>query len=204
MRGILIKPVSSRGHSGEDLEIVLCRSSSIPHQAIHGFQIRYAISVFPHYYVLCSNMVIYVDLNVSYTSCSPLDQSPHASEEEPRWKFPHLGNCYVQSFLVFFSIFSMLRRFSSREESYTEICEGIYVGGWPSSPDKLPPGDPAIVDSTCEFPRASHSAGNAYFCVPTWDTGSPQPSEFEMAVLWACRKREQKRPVFVHCAYGMT
>ena len=36
VRGILIKPVSSRGHSGEDLEIlrsfVLCRSSSIPHQ----------------------------------------------------------------------------------------------------------------------------------------------------------------------------
>ena len=68
MRGILIKPVSSRGHSGEDLEIVLCRSSSIPHQAIHGFQIRYATSVFLHYYyALCSNMVIYVDLNVSYS-----------------------------------------------------------------------------------------------------------------------------------------
>ena len=36
VRGILIKPVSSRGHSGEDLEIlrsfVLCRTSSIPHQ----------------------------------------------------------------------------------------------------------------------------------------------------------------------------
>ena len=35
------------------------------------------------------------------------------------------------------------------------------------------------------------------------DTRSPQPSEIKMAVRWACRKREQKRPVFVHCTYGM-
>ncbi|RVW58570.1 Uncharacterized protein YnbD [Vitis vinifera] len=110
--------------------------------------------------------------------------------------------CSVHS-CILFDCFPILRRFSNREEPYTEIYEGIYVGGWPSSPDNLPPGDPAIVDCTCEFPRASHSVGNAYLCVPTWDTRSPQPSEIEMAVRWACRKREQKRPIFVHCAYGM-
>ncbi|GMN61053.1 hypothetical protein TIFTF001_030137 [Ficus carica] len=44
---------------------------------------------------------------------------------------------------------------------------------------------------------------NAYLCVPTWDTRSPQPADIELAVKWACWKREQQRPVFVHCAYGM-
>ena len=105
MRGILIKPVSSRGHSGEDLEILrsfLCRFSSIPHQAIHGFQIRYAISVFLHYYVLCSNMVIYVDLNVSY-----ILHMSKCSFNRPFWSYPQFWSkaLFDFVFLVSFPIF---------------------------------------------------------------------------------------------------
>ena len=98
----------------------------------------------------------------------------------------------------------MIRRFVSREEPYTEICEGVFVGGWPSSPDRLPPGNPAIIDCTSELPRKPEFLKNAYMCIPTWDTRAPEPSEIESALKWACRKRAQGVPVFIHCAYGMS
>lgn len=99
-------------------------------------------------------------------------------------------------------MFSTLRRLLSQEEPYSEICEDVYVGGWPSSIDKFPPRNPAIIDCTCEFPRKSELSSNGYLCIPTWDTRSPQPSEIESAVKWACRKRALGVPVFIHCAYG--
>ena len=86
----------------------------------------------------------------------PLINLPMLLGKNPDGSFPIWAIVMFSPFLYFLRFCSMLRRFSSREESYTEICEGIYVGGWPSSPDKLPPGDPAFVDGTCEFPRASH------------------------------------------------
>ncbi|KAJ6901627.1 hypothetical protein NC651_019412 [Populus alba x Populus x berolinensis] len=92
--------------------------------------------------------------------------------------------------------------FTSGEEPYNEICEGVYVGGWPYSVDKLPPGNPAIIDCTCEFPRKEEFKGRSYLCLPTWDTRAPQPGEIESAVEWASRKRAQNVPVFIHCAYG--
>ncbi|KAH7536936.1 hypothetical protein FEM48_Zijuj03G0039100 [Ziziphus jujuba var. spinosa] len=117
--------------------------------------------------------------------------------------FPIWSIVLFSPYLYFVRVFSTLRRLFSGEAPYSEISDGLYVGGWPSSPDRLPPGNPAIVDCTCEFPRRSEFLGHAYFCIPTWDTRAPQPHEIESAVKWACRKREQNRPVFVHCAYGM-
>ncbi|KAL5568607.1 hypothetical protein UlMin_025182 [Ulmus minor] len=116
--------------------------------------------------------------------------------------FPIWALVIFSPYLFFVRGFSALRRLFSGEAPYSEIVDGVYVGGWPSSPDKLPPGNPAIVDCTCEFPRMSEFGKHAYFCVPTWDTRSPEPAAIESAVKWACRKREQNRPVFVHCAYG--
>ncbi|KAI7746126.1 hypothetical protein M8C21_026620, partial [Ambrosia artemisiifolia] len=67
----------------------------------------------------------------------------------------------------------------------------------------MPPGNPAVVDCTCELPRVFRvSGGNGYLCVPVWDTRAPDPGAIENAVRWACRKRSQNVPVFVHCAYG--
>ncbi|KAF8397895.1 hypothetical protein HHK36_016820 [Tetracentron sinense] len=106
-------------------------------------------------------------------------------------------------FLYFVRIFGWLRRLRSKEPPYTEICEGLYVGGWPYSVDTLPPGDPAVIDCTCELPRSEVIMRNAYLCIPTWDTRAPQPGEIESAVGWACRKRAQKRPVFIHCAFAI-
>uniref|UniRef100_A0A803NVX5 Tyrosine specific protein phosphatases domain-containing protein n=1 Tax=Cannabis sativa TaxID=3483 RepID=A0A803NVX5_CANSA len=116
--------------------------------------------------------------------------------------FPLWAMVIFSPYLYFVRGFSALRRLFSGEAPYSEICDGLYVGGWPSSPDKLPPGNPAIIDCTCELPRMSEFSGHTYLCVPTWDTRSPQPADIETAVKWACRKRELKRPVFVHCAYG--
>lgn len=123
--------------------------------------------------------------------------------KNPDGSFPIWSIIMFSPYLYFVRFFSMLRRFFSGEEPYSEICEGVYVGGWPYSLDNLPPGNPAIIDCTCEFPRISELKGHSYFCVPTWDTRAPQPGEIESAVKWACRKRAQNRPIFVHCAYGM-
>lgn len=132
----------------------------------------------------------------------PFINLPLLLGKNPDGTFPIWSLIMFSPFLYFVRIFSAIRRLLSKEDPYTEIFEGIYVGGWPSSADKLPPGNPAIVDCTCEFPRKLEVSGNAYLCVPTWDTRAPQPAEIESAVKWACRKRAQKRPVFVHCAYG--
>ncbi|OMO92606.1 hypothetical protein COLO4_17444 [Corchorus olitorius] len=116
--------------------------------------------------------------------------------------FPIWSNIMFFPYLCFARAFSMLRRFFSGEEPYSEICEGLYVGGWPSSLSLLPPNNPAIIDCTAEFPRVMELKGHSYLCVPTWDTRSPQPEHIESAVKWACRKRAQNQPVFIHCAYG--
>lgn len=114
--------------------------------------------------------------------------------------FPFLSLLIFSPYIYFVRIFSLLRRLRSREAPYSEVHDGIYVGAWPSSPRMLPPGDPAIVDCTCEFPRVT--SGLPYRCIPTWDTRSPQPADIESAVKWACRQRDLNRPIFVHCAYG--
>lgn len=117
--------------------------------------------------------------------------------------FPIWSIILFSPYIYFVRIFSALRRLNSGEEPYSEVCEGLYVGGWPNSMTTLPPGNPAIIDCTCEFPKLKEFEGHSYLCVPTWDTRSPQPGEIESAVKWGCRKRAQNRPVFVHCAYGM-
>ncbi|KAJ4720587.1 Dual specificity phosphatase protein [Melia azedarach] len=116
--------------------------------------------------------------------------------------FPIWSIIMFSPYIYFVRTFSILRRLSSGEEPYSEVSEGLYVGGWPSSPSKLPPGNPAIIDCTCEFPKIKELEGHSYLCVPTWDTRAPRPGEIESAVKWACRKRAQNRPIFVHCAYG--
>lgn len=123
--------------------------------------------------------------------------------KNPDGSIPIWSIIMFSPYLVLVRIFSILRRLTSGEEPYHEICEGVYVGGWPYSPEKLPPGDPAIIDCTCELPRKSEFKGHPYLCIPTWDTRAPQPGDIESAVKWACRKRAQNRPVFIHCAYGV-
>ena len=117
--------------------------------------------------------------------------------------FPLFSLIIFSPYIYFVRVFSVLRRLRSGEPPYTQVHDSLYVGGWPSSPRMLPPGDPAIVDCTCEFPRVKDfTAGLPYRCIPTWDTRSPQPADIESAVKWASRQRDLNRPIFIHCAYG--
>uniref|UniRef100_A0A6V7QYA3 Tyrosine specific protein phosphatases domain-containing protein n=1 Tax=Ananas comosus var. bracteatus TaxID=296719 RepID=A0A6V7QYA3_ANACO len=63
-------------------------------------------------------------------------------------------------------------------------------------------GGPAVIDCTCELPRSSFIPKDEYLCIATWDTRSPSPSQIESAVRWACRKRAERKPIYVHCAFG--
>lgn len=134
----------------------------------------------------------------------PYVNLPMILGKNPDGSFPIWSIIMFSPYLFFVRFFSLLRRFTSGEDPYTEICDGVFVGGWPFSAVSLPPGDPAIIDCTCELPRKSEFKRNSYLCIPTWDTRAPQPGEIESAVKWACRKRAQNKPVFIHCAYGIT
>ena len=116
--------------------------------------------------------------------------------------FPLWSWIMFSPFLLFIHMFVLLRRFVKNEPLYTEIADGVFVGGWPSSVEHLPPCDPAVIDCTCELPKSPTLSNNAYLCVATWDTRAPQPSQIESAVRWAMRKRSQNKAIYVHCAYG--
>lgn len=95
------------------------------------------------------------------------------------------------------------KRKQTSEPVYTEVTQGIYVGGWPFQPSDVPPGNPAIIDCTCELPRSECVKDLPYMCIPTWDSRAPLSKDIQEAVQWASDKRTQeKRPVFVHCAFG--
>ncbi|KAI4295063.1 hypothetical protein MLD38_040671 [Melastoma candidum] len=142
-----------------------------------------------------------VALLVSLASL-PLINLPLLLGKNQDGSFPMWALIVFSPYIYFVRVFSILRRLRSGEDPYSEICDGVYVGGWPASANMLPPGDPAIIDCTCEFPRLRELSKHSYLCVPTWDTRSPSPGQIESAVKWACRKRALNKPVFIHCAYG--
>ncbi|XP_020106581.1 uncharacterized protein LOC109722835 [Ananas comosus] len=117
-------------------------------------------------------------------------------------RFPLWSKLIFAPFLLLVRAYVYVRRLKSKEPVYNEISEGLYVGGWPYSLDQLPPGGPAVIDCTCELPRSSFIPKDEYLCIATWDTRSPSPSQIESAVRWACRKRAERKPIYVHCAFG--
>lgn len=117
-------------------------------------------------------------------------------------KFPLWSKILFFPFLFPVRVYVLYKRLKSREPIYNEISDGLYVGGWPSSKKDLPPGNPAVIDCTCELPRSSFIAEGAYLCLPTWDTRAPQPKQIEAAVHWAIKIRAQNKPIYVHCAFG--
>ncbi|KAI5075119.1 hypothetical protein GOP47_0009195 [Adiantum capillus-veneris] len=95
------------------------------------------------------------------------------------------------------------RRKQTSEPAYTEVSNGLYVGGWPFQPSDVPPGNPAIVDCTCELPRSECVRDLPYLCIPTWDSRAPLAKDIQEAVQWAAdKKNRENRPIFVHCAFG--
>ncbi|TYK11762.1 uncharacterized protein E5676_scaffold304G00830 [Cucumis melo var. makuwa] len=102
--------------------------------------------------------------------------------------FPIWSVIIFGPFLYFVRYLPSLRGLYRKDDPYSEICDGLFVGGWPCSPDRLPPCNPAIVDCTCELPRCLEVSGAGYLCLPTWDTRSPQPRDIELAVRNGVKK----------------
>lgn len=117
--------------------------------------------------------------------------------------FPLWSRVIFCPLLCFIRAFSTCVRFIRGEDPYSEVSQGLYVGGCPYSPDKLPPRNPAIIDCTCELSRKREFLGHAYLCIPVWDTRAPTPAQIESAVKFAFRERARNVPVFIHCAYGI-
>ncbi|KAL6642278.1 hypothetical protein ACP70R_020459 [Stipagrostis hirtigluma subsp. patula] len=92
----------------------------------------------------------------------------------------------------------MVKRFMRKESVYDKIAEGLYQRGWPFLLKHLPPGDPSVIDCTCELPRSSFVPKDGYLCLATWNTRAPAPHQIELAAHWAGRKRSDG----VHCAFG--
>ncbi|CAD7699826.1 unnamed protein product [Ostreobium quekettii] len=92
------------------------------------------------------------------------------------------------------------KRSNSREPIYNEILPGWYLGGWPPNASSMPPGSPAVLDVTCEFPRTQ--SGKEYLCLPTWDTHAPVVPQIDQGVEWALERHKAGRGVYVHCAHG--
>ncbi|GMH36427.1 hypothetical protein BSKO_04295 [Bryopsis sp. KO-2023] len=92
------------------------------------------------------------------------------------------------------------RRTHSAEPLFHEIIPGWFLGGWPKNASSLPPGNPSVMDVTCELPR-THNVGS-YLCLPTWDTHGPTTSMIEEGVEWAFKEKESGAPIYIHCAHG--
>eukprot|EP00250_Pteridium_aquilinum_P004218 c14445_g1_i1 orf=310-1017(+) len=114
--------------------------------------------------------------------------------------------CWSQALFYPYLWFSRWYLYSKRkklsEPIYNEVAKGIYVGGWPSQPSYVPPGEPAIIDCTCEFPRSEYVKNLPYMNIPTWDSSGPLPEDIQAAVQWALHRRSENRPIYIHCAYG--
>jgi protein-tyrosine phosphatase len=74
-----------------------------------------------------------------------------------------------------------------------------FLGGWPPSDSLLPPGEPSVVDVTCELPKQH---GSRYLCLPTWDTQGPTPELIEQGVRWSLKESADGQPIYIHCAHG--
>ncbi|KAL5224021.1 hypothetical protein ABZP36_010660 [Zizania latifolia] len=113
------------------------------------------------------------------------------------WSYVFFG-----PFLILARGYAIVKRFMRKESVYDMISEGLYLGGWPFMLKHLPPGNPSVIDCTCELPRSGFVPTNEYLCVPTWDTRAPAPYQIEFAARWACEKRAKGKSIYVHCAFG--
>ncbi|CAL4911538.1 unnamed protein product [Urochloa decumbens] len=117
-------------------------------------------------------------------------------------RFPLWSIVLFGPFLMLARTYAKVKRYMRKESVYDNIVEGLYLGGWPFLLKHLPPGSPSVIDCTCELPRSSFVPADEYLCLATWDTRAPTPYQIELAARWACRKRSEGKPVYVHCAFG--
>lgn len=93
-----------------------------------------------------------------------------------------------------------LQRRLGREAGCHEIAPGLWLGRRPFPAD-LPPGVTLIIDLTAEFPaaRGIMTQGRDYVCLPTLDTGVPEPQALRQVVKQAAT---HNGGIYAHCALG--
>ena len=111
--------------------------------------------------------------------------------------FHPLGLLVHAPFLLAAWLAWQLRR-RRAEAAWNEVAPGIFVGRM-SPPGALPPGEPWVIDLTCELIPPRRVRGERYRCLPTLDGTAPAAAPFwalvrEVAALEA--------PLFIHCAAG--
>eukprot|EP00249_Psilotum_nudum_P017682 c26439_g1_i1 orf=608-1339(-) len=122
--------------------------------------------------------------------------------KDPDGSFPWWSRLLFCPYLYSTRGYVLMRRIMTGEAVYSRVSEGLYVGGWPVLQENIPPGEPAVLDCTCELPRSTCARHLPYLCIPTWDSRGPRSEDIEVAVKWAAQKRSENRPVFIHCAFG--
>ncbi|XP_002986569.2 uncharacterized protein LOC9659329 [Selaginella moellendorffii] len=131
----------------------------------------------------------------------PRIDNPRILAKSSRGSFPIWSSFLFYPYLAGTRLYVRFRRRAGLEATYTEVCDGLFVGAWPFQREHIPPGNPAILDCTNELPRTV-GLELPYLCVPAWDTRALSPESIELAVRWALLQRSQSHPVFIHCAKG--
>uniref|UniRef100_A0A0E0J6U2 protein-tyrosine-phosphatase n=1 Tax=Oryza nivara TaxID=4536 RepID=A0A0E0J6U2_ORYNI len=148
---------------------------------------------------LATSTIAYIIAVASHNSIN----IPWILGKNSKGRFPIWSSVLFGPFLILARVYATVKRHMRKKEAvYNMITEGVYLGGWPFMLKHLPPGDPSVIDCTCELPRSDFVPTNEYLCVPTWDTRAPTISQIEFAACWACEKRAKGKPVYVHCAFG--
>lgn len=90
--------------------------------------------------------------------------------------------------------------FTRNVPSVTPVTDGIFLGSYPRQPTT----QQAVLDLTCEFPRAASTARQVYSCVPMLDLVVPEEAQLTLAVDQLERLRAEYGTVLVHCALGLS
>lgn len=80
------------------------------------------------------------------------------------------------------------------------LTEGLFIGAYP----QIPPKQQAVLDLTCEYPRAPVLHNVAYRTVPMLDLVTPDGETVCQAVDELDRLRKNYDSVLVHCALGLS
>ncbi|KAF3321788.1 Dual specificity phosphatase [Carex littledalei] len=149
---------------------------------------------------LYTSIILFIITIVSNTAINfplILSKSPKTG------RFPLWSILFFFPFLLLSRLYFHFKRIKRRDEPlYNEICDGLYLGGWPRSKGDMPPGVLSVIDCTCDLPHSGLVGPEDYICIGAFDTRAPLPWQIEFAVRWACAKRDTGRKIYIHCAFG--
>ncbi|KAJ4766736.1 Membrane-associated phospholipid phosphatase [Rhynchospora pubera] len=149
---------------------------------------------------LYTSFILFIITIVSHTAINlplVLGKNPKTGQ------FPFWSILFFSPFLLFSQLYFHFKRIKRRGEPlYNEIYDGFYLGGWPRSETDMPTGDLSVIDCTCDLPHRGLIDPEDYICIGAFDTRSPLPWQIELAVRWACAKRDTGRKIYIHCAFG--